>query len=119
MQFGLACCAIEMMATGASRYDTGAVRDHAARLTPPRRTSLIVAGTVDPEDGHPREAALRADGRAQVRAAHMALSCANNGGPYWRTGYHVLKGVDEVIPWTVYVPRAARRGRRPSIYRAC
>src|SRR5262249_23364373 len=31
-------------------------------------------------------------------------SCANNGGPYWRMGYHVLKGVDEVVPVDVYVP---------------
>jgi NADH-quinone oxidoreductase subunit B len=31
-------------------------------------------------------------------------SCANNGGPYWRHGYHVLKGVDEVVPVDVYVP---------------
>jgi NADH-quinone oxidoreductase subunit B len=31
-------------------------------------------------------------------------SCANNGGPYWRYGYHVLKGVDEVIPVDIYVP---------------
>jgi len=31
-------------------------------------------------------------------------SCANNGGPYWKYGYHVLKGVDEVVPVDVYVP---------------
>ena len=31
-------------------------------------------------------------------------SCANNGGPYWQYGYHVLKGVDEVVPVDVYVP---------------
>lgn len=36
-------------------------------------------------------------------------SCANKGGPYWEHGYHVLKGVDRVVPVDVYVPRCSPR----------
>jgi len=80
MTFGLACCAIEMMATGASRYDLDRFGAGAFRATPRQSDVMIVAGTV------------------------TLGSCANNGGPYWQYGYHVLKGVDEVIPVDVYVP---------------
>jgi NADH-quinone oxidoreductase subunit B len=101
MQFGLACCAIEMMATGASRFDTERF-GIMPRGSPRQADLMIVAGT----------ATLKMATRIKRLYEQMAEpkyvlsmgSCANNGGPYWKYGYHVLKGIDEVIPVDVYVP---------------
>ncbi len=101
MQFGLACCAIEMMATAASRYDFdrfGII----PRSSPRQADVMIVAGTVT----------LKMATRIQRLYEQMSEpryvismgSCSNCGGPYWEHGYHVLKGVDRVVPVDVYVP---------------
>ena len=102
MTFGLACCAIEMMATGANKYDLERFGCGAFMATPRRADLMIVAGTVT----------LKMASRVKTLWEQMAEpkyvismgSCANKGGPYWQHGYHVLKGVDEVIPVDVYVP---------------
>lgn len=100
--FGLACCAIEMMATAASRYDLDRFGAGLMRPSPRQSDLMIVAGTVT----------LKMATRLKRLYEQMpepkyviALGgCATSGGPYWRHGYHVLKGVDMVVPVDVYIP---------------
>lgn len=99
--FGLACCAIEFMSTAATAYDLdrfGII----PRNSPRQADVMIVSGTVT----------LKMADRVKRLYEQMAEpkyvismgSCANCGGPYWEHGYHVLKGVDRVIPVDIYVP---------------
>ncbi len=101
MQFGLACCAIEMMATAASHYDLDRF-GVMPRATPRQADVMIVSGTVT------LKMATRIkrlyDQMMEPRYVISMGSCSNCGGPYWEHGYHVLKGVDRVIPVDVYVP---------------
>ena len=102
MTFGLACCAIEMMATGASRFDFDRFGAGAFRPTPRQADLMIVAGTVTYKMA------------ARVKRLYhqmpepkfvMAMgACTVGGGPYFKYGYHVVKGVDLVVPVDVYVP---------------
>ncbi len=102
MTFGLACCAIEMMSAGASRYDMDRFGAGAFRATPRQADLMIVAGTVT----------YKMASRVR-RLYHMMPdpkfviamgACTVGGGPYFKWGYHVVKGVDLVVPVDVYVP---------------
>jgi NADH-quinone oxidoreductase subunit B len=100
-QFGLACCAIEMMATAASRHDLERI-GMMPRSSPRQADVMIVSGTVT------LKMALRVkrlyEQMAEPKYVIAMGSCATSGGPYWQYGYHVLKGVDLVVPVDVYVP---------------
>lgn len=102
MTFGLACCAIEMMAAGASRYDMDRFGAGAFRATPRQADLMVVAGTVTYKMA------------SRVRRLYNMMpdpkyviamgACTTGGGPYFKWGYHVVKGVDLVVPVDVYVP---------------
>jgi len=102
MTFGLACCAIEMMATAAGRFDIDRFGAGVMRASPRQCDLMIVAGTVT------MKMALRVKRLYEMMPEPKYVismgSCATCGGPYWVHGYHVLKGVDQVVPVDVYVP---------------
>jgi NADH-quinone oxidoreductase subunit B len=101
MFFGLACCAIEMMATSASHYDFdrfGVI----PRPSPRQCDLIIISGTVTLKMATRIKRLYE-----QIPDPKYIISmgsCSNCGGPYWEHGYNVLKGVDRVIPVDVYVP---------------
>jgi NADH-quinone oxidoreductase subunit B len=99
--FATACCGIELMQWGASRYDCDRF-GMIFRATPRQSDLLIVAGTIT----------LKMASRVKRLYEQMPEpkwvismgSCSNSGGPFCRHSYSVLRGVDKVIPVDIYVP---------------
>jgi len=100
MGFGLACCAIEMMSTYTSNYDLDRIGVF-PRASPRQSDVMIVAGTVTFKMAD-RIRRLY-EQMSEPRYVISMGSCSNCGGPYWEHGYHVVKGIDRIIPVDVYV----------------
>jgi NADH-quinone oxidoreductase subunit B len=102
MTFGVACCAIEMMCAGAGRFDLDRFGAGAFRPSPRQSDLMIVAGTITFKMA------------SRIRRLYEQMpdpkyviamgACTIGGGPYFQHGYHVVKGVDLILPIDVYVP---------------
>jgi NADH-quinone oxidoreductase subunit B len=102
MTFGLACCAIEMMATAATRFDMDRFGAGVFRATPRQSDLMIVAGTVNYKMAH-RVKRLY-DEMPDPKWVMAMGACTVGGGPYSKFGYHVVQGVDLIVPVDVHVP---------------
>ena len=134
--FGLACCAIEMMATGAGRYDLARFGMEVFRASPRQADLMIVAGRVSQK----MAPVLRQiyDQMPEPSGCSSMGVCATSGGMF--NNYAIVQGVDHIVPVDMYLPgcpprpemlidailklhekihaRAARRRRRPQDARA-
>src|SRR5436305_10779542 len=101
LQFGLACCAIEMIATTMSRYDLARFGAEVFRPSPRQADLMIVAGTVTKKMA---PQVVRLFNQMPEPKYVIAMgACAISGGPF-KQGYNVLKGIDRYLPVDVYIP---------------
>jgi NADH-quinone oxidoreductase subunit B len=101
LQFGLACCAIEMIAVAAARFDIARFGAEIFRPSPRQADLMIVSGTVTKKMA---PQVVRIWNQMPEPKYCIAMgACSISGGPF-KEGYNVLKGIDRFIPVDVYIP---------------
>ena len=101
LNFGLACCAIEMIAASMARYDIARFGSEVFRPSPRQADLLIVSGTVTKKMA-PQVVRLW-NQMPEPKYCIAMGACAISGGPF-KQGYNVLKGIDRFIPVDIYIP---------------
>lgn len=101
LAFATSCCGIEFMSAAAARHDLARFGMEVTRNSPRQADVILVAGTIV----HKMAPLLKRvyDQMAEPKYVVAMGSCAISGGPFINS-YHVVKGVDEIIPVDVYVP---------------
>src|SRR5947199_4875918 len=109
MPMGLACCAIELMAVGASRFDISRFGSEVMRFSPRQSDVMIVAGTVT----YKMALAVKRiwDQMPEPKWCIAMGACASSGGMY--RSYAVLQGIDQLIPVHVYISGCPPRPEAP------
>ncbi len=102
LTFGTRCCAMEMMAAGASRHDFARFGFEVARATPRQADMIIIAGSIN----YKMAPVLKRlyDQIAEPKYVIAMGACAVSGGPFFYNSYSIVKGADHVIPVDVYIP---------------
>ena len=101
LMFGLACCAIEMIAAQASRYDMARFGMEVMRPTPRQADLMLVSGTVTKKMV---PAIIRLWNQMPEPKYVVAMgACASSGGPF-KEGYNVVAGIDKFLPVDIYIP---------------
>src|ERR1700753_333666 len=101
LTFGLACCAIEMIATTMARYDLARFGAEVFRPSPRQGGLVVLSGTGAKKKAPPGVRLYNQ--RAEPRYVIAMGACAISGGPF-KQGYNVLKGIDRYIPVDVHIP---------------
>ena len=101
LTFATSCCGIEFMAVGAARYDFARFGFEVTRASPRQADMIMVAGTIT----HKMAPVLKRlyDQMADPKYVVAVGGCAISGGPF-KKSYHVLNGVDKILPVDVYIP---------------
>jgi NADH-quinone oxidoreductase subunit B len=101
LMFGLACCAIEMIAAQTARYDMARFGMEVMRPTPRQADMLLVSGTVTKKM---LPSIIRLYNQMPEPKYVVAMgACASSGGPF-KEGYNVVAGIDKFLPVDVYIP---------------
>ncbi len=102
LNFGTRCCAMELMATGASRHDYSRFGFEVTRATPRQADLIIIAGSIN----YKMAPVLKRlyDQMAEPKYVIAMGACAISGGPFFYNSYSIVKGADHVIPVDVYIP---------------
>ena len=101
LTFATSCCGIEFVSLGAARYDMARLGWEVARSSPRQADFMKVAGTIV----HRMAPVMRRlyDQLAEPKYVIACGSCAISGGPF-RNSYHVVKGIEEIVPVDVFLP---------------
>ena len=101
LTFATSCCGIEFMSVGAARYDFARFGFEVTRNSPRQADLIMVAGTIT----HKMAPVLKRlyDQMAEPKYVVAVGGCAISGGPF-KGSYHVVKGVDKILPVDVYIP---------------